>query len=144
MRLFKKECERKFLVKELPSDFNDYDKEDVHQYYPIVSKYFCVRVRKYSETRKYLDIKFGSGKIKFKIGLRINFFQTNKKCLVKTRHKKRFNNLLIVIDIFESGLRLVEIESSDCSIIDNYKLPEWFGEEVTNDKKYRNRYLIKK
>lgn len=141
MRRFKKECERKFLVKYLPDNFEIYLKQEVSQCYLFSNKWFCIRIRKYDNDKKYLDFKFGSGKIKFKIGFKINFW-INKKCLKKTRYKNKINDLLTVIDIFENGLILVEIESSKYNVINNFKKPNWFGDEVTNDKKYRNRFMI--
>jgi CYTH domain-containing protein len=141
MRRFKKECERKFLIKYLPDDFENYLKQEVSQCYLFFNRWFCIRIRKYDDSRKYLDFKFGSGKIKFKIGFKVNFW-TNKKCLKKTRYKKRIGDILIVIDIFESRLMLVEIESSKCDVINNFKKLDWFGDEVTNNEKYRNRFMI--
>jgi adenylate cyclase len=140
MRRFNRECERKFLIRELPIDLCDFIKQEVSQCYLIANKLFCIRLRKYNDGRKYLDFKFGHGEIKFKIGFSINFW-INKKCLCKTRYKKHINNVLMIIDVFTNGLKIVEIESKSHKAIKYFEIPEWFGEEVTHNPKYRNRYL---
>ena len=49
------------------------------------------------------------------------------------------------IDIFENenqGLQIAEIELSHVDEI--FEIPDWIGDEVTDDKRYYNNYLLKK
>ena len=39
---------------------------------------------------------------------------------------------------FLDGLRIAEIEFSTDVESDNFRCPEWFGEEVTEDERYKN------
>lgn len=143
MNRFSKEIERKFLLKDLPSDFNLYLKQYVEQSYLFNSDIFSIRIRKYDDNRKYLDFKFGKGIKKFKLKFKLKFWINVKKTIKKIRYKKKVDNVLIVIDFFENGLKIVEIESKDYHKIKNYSIPDWFGLEVSYDKKYKNRNLFK-
>ena len=49
------------------------------------------------------------------------------------------------IDVFENenqGLQIAEIELSHVDEI--FEIPDWIGDEVTDDKRYYNNYLLKK
>jgi len=62
----------------------------------------------------------------------------------KTRYKLNENDLVWEIDEFwgdNEGLIIAEVELDD--VDKEIKLPEWIGEEVTNDPKYYNVNLIK-
>ena len=48
----------------------------------------------------------------------------------------------MIVDIFDDGLQLVEIESYDSEFsITHFDIPEWFGEEVTDYLTYSNHWL---
>ena len=71
-----------------------------------------------------------------------------KSCLWKVQ-KKRYvitldNNLKAELDVFEkdlSGLTLIEVEFKNTQQAQAFIAPYWFGEEVTDNKKYRNQNL---
>lgn len=66
--------------------------------------------------------------------------------------KKRFkiptdNGLTYELDIYEDGLKglvVVEVEFPNEEIANNFAVPDWFGEEVTSNKAYKNASLAKK
>jgi len=52
--------------------------------------------------------------------------------------------LFCELDIFDGdlkGLVLAEVEFKDLSSADSFEVPVWFGEEVTDDPKYKNKNL---
>ena len=64
-------------------------------------------------------------------------------------HKKRYyfslsDTLIAEIDVYLGeldGLITVEIEFPDLQIAQEFKAPDWFGDEVTYDKRYKNKNL---
>ncbi len=62
----------------------------------------------------------------------------------KTRYHVPFASHLWEVDIFagaNDGLEMAEIEL--LSIDETFEIPEWIGEEVSNDERYYNIYLLK-
>lgn len=56
----------------------------------------------------------------------------------------RSEELTAELDIFHGrheGLRLVEVEFPSVEAADAFVPPEWFGEDVSDDPRYRNSYL---
>lgn len=146
--IVKTQCERKFIVKELPN-LDDFKIEKIEQWYKTKpGKSESIRLRKYEDGRCYMDIVRGLGKIRTKYGTKIEWEKFKNKDLSKlyfikkTRYKKRFDNILMCIDIFENGLHIVEIETyGEEEYIDNFEIPNWFGEEVTDNIKFTNNWL---
>lgn len=139
------EYERKFLLKKLPDDFNEYEVSEIQQWY-IFSGNPHIRIRKYDDSRCYVDIKWDGYITRRKIGFKSDFSEiedliVGKPTIKKTRYKKRENGYLIIIDFFESGLKLIEIESKNLELIENLSIPDWFGNEVTGDIRYFNHWM---
>lgn len=141
------EHERKFILKGLPDDFDTYSKCKVKQWYltkpdnPV-----SVRIRLYDDGKCYFDIKKGFGISREKNGTKHKFediqnYTLNAKFIEKTRFKQRHKDYLIVIDYFDDGLKLVEVESENLDVIKNFQPLDWFGEEVTDKIEYTNSYL---
>jgi len=62
----------------------------------------------------------------------------------KTRYHVPYGNHLWEIDIFSGdneGLQMAEVELS--AVDEAFELPSWIGDEVTEDKRYYNIYLLK-
>lgn len=62
----------------------------------------------------------------------------------KTRYHVHHESHLWEVDIFEgdnAGLQMAEIELK--SLAESFELPDWIGEEVSNDERYYNIYLLK-
>ena len=66
--------------------------------------------------------------------------------ITKTRYLIPINDgtLTAELDIFEGkfeGMELIEVEFSSVEQADAFQKPDWFGEDVTQNKKYHNSYL---
>lgn len=62
----------------------------------------------------------------------------------KTRYHVPYASHLWEVDVFKGGndgLQMAEIELA--GIDESFELPDWIGEEVTNDERYYNIYLLK-
>ena len=147
------EIEKKYLVKKIPGDLNDY------RYHEIEQAYLCtapvVRVRK-EDGSYYLTYK-GKGVVKHaEYNLDLNkesYEHLRSKADGNIITKKRYliplegTDLTAELDIFEGSLAplvIVEVEFPDDESSDSFVKPEWFGEEVTHDPAYRNASLATK
>lgn len=66
-----------------------------------------------------------------------------KPIIEKTRYKVPFKNVIWEVDIFNGankGLKIAEVELQ--SVNQEIKIPDWVGEEVTHDSRFRNANLI--
>ena len=143
----KQEYERKFLLKEYPVIFTDFNLEKIKQWY--ISKSddnISTRIRLYDDNRCYLDIKKGLGMVRDEFGFKCSYddvkdFLIDVPFIEKDRFKLHIDNYLLIIDEFKNGLRLVEVESDDLEFIKNFKPFSWMGEEVTDDIKYTNNWI---
>jgi len=148
----KHQIERKFLIKELP-DLSDWRKEEVQQWYLTdPTDYESIRVRLYNdnEQRCYIDVIQGKGLKRDKYSKKSKWVKFKDKMdkyptIKKTRYKKEIDHyVLMVVDIFEDGLQLVEIESYESEFsIKNFDIPDWFGDEVTDYITYSNAWLAR-
>lgn len=146
------EIERKFLVKELPNDLSKYKCRIIEQGY--LNTHPVVRVRRDNDDY-YLTYK-GSGLIsREEYNLPLN--KESYENLVKKSDgniitKKRYeipdgNGYTIELDVFEglfSGTILAEVEFPSLEEANSYVCPDWFGEDVTNNKEYHNSNMSKK
>ncbi|MFV2004329.1 MAG: CYTH domain-containing protein [Gammaproteobacteria bacterium] len=65
--------------------------------------------------------------------------------VTKTRYYVPYASHLWEVDVFEgenTGLQMAEIELSH--IDETFDKPDWIGDEVTNDERYYNIYLLKR
>jgi len=145
------EIERKFLVKKLPPEIDRYPHSEIMQGYLIVTDNDVeIRIRKkgviYSET-----VKAGSGLVRQESEKEITEQQfydhwplTKGKRVQKVRYEIEDEDLLIELDIFSGeleGLIVAEVEFESEEESSHFTPPEWFGEEVTHDEKYKNKNL---
>ena len=145
------EIERKFLVKEMPDNLDNYERVDMTQGYLNTNP--VVRIRK--ENDDYVLTYKGSGLLsRSEYNLPLNeesFNHLIKKCdgiiISKSRYKIPLKNKLMAeLDIFKGdldSLKLVEVEFNSVEEADNFIPPEWFGEDVTTDNRYHNSYISK-
>jgi len=146
-----KEIERKFLVKNLKFKELGYS-------YKIEQSYICiedgrvVRVRRCSN-HAFLTIKsasVGFSRYEFEYEIPVDDAQKMLEtvCIQPTLKKERyvviFENKKWEIDVFEqenSGLIIaeIELESED----ETFNIPDFIGQEVTNDERYYNSYISK-
>lgn len=148
-----KEIERKFLVKDMPSIANDSERFLIEQYYISINPE--IRLRKVQKLNSdqvnyYMTQKSDGTKVRDEIETEVNesSYICNQEKMIghmikKTRTRIPFGNKLIAeLDVYHGiDLRVVEVEFKSKSEADAFIPPLWFGEEVTNDKRYKNRNL---
>lgn len=146
-----KEIERKFLVKELPANLNEYPYHELEQGYLNTDP--VVRVRKEDEIY-YLTYK-GKGYIeKEEYNLSLNedaynhlVAKADGNIISKKRYLIPCEPYTIELDIFSepfAPLVIAEVEFPTLEEAKSFTPPEWFGEDVTGDYHYSNSYLSQK
>lgn len=156
------EIERKYLVRDLPEDLDQYEHYEIEQAYLCTSPTLRIRrmgdayiltVKEHvvanssaihnreeefslsAESYSRLMAKCDSGKVsktRYRIDLRRN---TGDGAHV---------GLVAELDIFHGrhrGLMLVEVEFPNTDAANRFTPPSWFGPDVSRDPRYRNSYL---
>lgn len=146
------EIERKFLIKKLPENLDEYNRIEMEQGYLNTNP--VVRVRR--ENDDYVLTYKGDGLMaRREENLSLNkdaFNNLLSKCdgriISKTRYviplDGEYKNLVAELDIFHKdldGLIVVEVEFATIEDANSFNPPEWFGADVTMDGKYHNSYL---
>ena len=145
-----KEIERKFLIKELPVLSNI-------EYHMIEQAYLCtspiVRVRR-EDNSYYMTYKAKGFLEREEYNLPLDaqsYSHLSAKAdghvITKKRYLIPYSSYMIELDIFEGifqGLILAEVEFRSTVEADAFVPPDWFGDEVTYDKRYHNSYLSMK
>ncbi|SHJ11227.1 CYTH domain-containing protein [Pseudobutyrivibrio xylanivorans] len=142
------EIERKFLIKELP-DLSKYDYVDIEQGY--LCTHPVVRIRK--KNNKYILTYKGSGLMareEIEAELTKEAYEHLREkidghAITKRRYLIPFEPYTIELDVFEGhkkGLNMAEVEFPSVEEANSFVPPEWFGEDVTNDKNYHNSNMI--
>ena len=143
------EIERKFLVKKLPENLEEYEKKHISQGYLCTNP--VVRIRRSNE--EYFLTYKGRGKMvreEYEFPLTAEAYEhmlpkIDGLLIDKIRYlipldKKHTAEL----DIFQgqlSPLRLIEVEFESEEDANSFEAPEWFGDDVTNSKDYHNSNL---
>lgn len=145
------EIERKFLVKSLPDELEGFVCHDIIQCY--ISTDPTIRIRR-CDNSYILTVK-GSGLIKrteYELPLTSEqFTRLRKKAEGGTISKKRYiipldGSLRAELDIYTgdlSGFMNVEVEFGSEREALVFTPPDWFGQEITQDKRYSNASLSK-
>ena len=144
------EIERKFLIKKIPDNLDEYKKVVLEQGYLSVNP--VVRVRRQDESY-YLTYK-GKGLMKreeYNLPLtKESFEHLIKKADGNIIRKNRYiipienTNLKIELDVFEKpfeDLVMAEVEFESVDEANSFVMPEWFLKDVTDDKNYQNSTL---
>lgn len=142
------EIERKFLVKELP-DLSKYEYVDIEQGYLSTSP--VVRIRKKND--KYILTYKGSGLMareEIEAALTKEAYEhllekIDGYPITKRRYMIPFESYIIELDIFEGHMKdliMAEVEFPSVEEADAFVAPEWFGEDVTSDRRYHNSNMI--
>lgn len=142
------EIERKFSVKHLPDNLGDYAKQRIKQgYISIGNDGKEIRLRSKGDDY-FLTVKSSSGLVRSEYEIKITKEQfkdlwpaTEGKRLEKTRYLIPSN---IELDIYHGdldGLITAEVEFNSEKASEEFVPPEWFGEELTYEKKYKNSAL---
>ncbi len=154
------EIERKYAINKMPEDLSQY------QYKKIEQGYLChkptIRIRKSNE--EYMityKSKFGIHQKKDSNAIINNEVElpltkeAYENLLLKIDHnlikKTRYlipihHGLMVELDVFEGileGLIFAEVEFPDEDCANRFVPPEWFGKELSSDKRFTNYYLSK-
>ena len=147
------EIERKFLIKEGSFPFRDYPHKEYEQGYLSVKP--VVRVRREGE-EYVLTYKGGGMMVREEYNLpltRESYEHLIKKADGNIIRKKRYlipiegSQLTIELDMFDTPfapLILAEVEFESIEQAQAFVPPEWFGEDVTENREYSNSNLSKK
>ena len=143
------EIERKYLIKELPKNLEDYPCHQIGQGY--LSTEPVVRIRKSDE--KYILTYKGKGLLEreeYNLPLTKESYEHLREkvdgiLIKKRRYKIPYQEkYTIELDVFEEELApllLAEVEFDTREEADVFVPPLWFGEDVTFSGKYQNSYL---
>ena len=152
------EIEKKFLVKRLPDHLTQFEKKEIEQGYLCSGP--IVRIRKSNEDY-ILTYKSKEGiskelkrlaKVCNEVELPLtkdSYEHLREKVdgylIGKTRYLIPLENgRTAELDVFHGqleGLVIVEVEFPDVQAIYDFKAPDWFGEDVSQDRRYTNSYL---
>ncbi len=143
------EIERKYLVRKLPENLEQYNKKKIAQGYLCTEP--VVRIRR-SNDDYYMTYK-GDGLMvreEYNLPLTQEAYEHLRPkidglLIAKTRYLIPLDNKLTAeLDVFEedlNGLVIVEVEFNTIEEANAFHAPDWFGEDVTNSGKYHNSYL---
>lgn len=143
------EIERKFLVKSLPTDLSAYEHTEIEQSYISTSP--VIRIRK-SGSSYILTVK-GKGNVarhEFELPLSAGQYSSllhkaSTKAVKKTRYIIPIEGgLSAELDIYHGeldGLYTVEVEFDTMEAAEAFIPPQWFGADVSYDRRYKNTYL---
>lgn len=146
------EIERKFLLDDSWSPPDDVEPKQIRQGYLTDSGAGTeVRVRAHGD-RRLLTVKrdrAGSGanvrdEIEFPIPSDVfdDLWQlTQGNRVEKLRYAVPLGVLEATVDVYATGLRVVEVEFTDEQAASAFDPPAWFGADVTGDPRYANRLL---
>lgn len=163
------EIERKFLIKELPLNLEQYRCHHIEQGYLCTDP--VVRVRKQDDAY-YLTYKGGGKMVREEYNLPLNaeayahlIAKADGHRITKTRYliplsvpvtvtnadgsavecapDPAHKDLTVELDVFTApgALLMAEVEFESKEQALSFVPPHWFGEDVTQDKRYHNSYM---
>ena len=141
------EIERKYLIKKMPENLEEYESHLIEQAYLTTDP--TIRVRK-SDDDYYMTYK-GKGLLeRTEYNLPLNkeaYEKLVKKAEGNIISKRRYvipidgTELKIELDVFEepfAPLIMAEVEFDSVEESERFTPPDWFADEVTNDPAYHN------
>jgi len=144
------EIERKFLVKAVP-DMANYNVTEIEQSYLSFSpeirirkkgtKYFITKKSEGTEVRE--EIEFEIDDMTYEILSNLITGRTIRKLRVEIPLS---DSAIAELDVYQDdleGLFTVEIEFETEEQANEFVLPDWFGLEVTEDLRYKNKNLAR-
>ncbi|MTH77877.1 CYTH domain-containing protein [Paracoccus aestuariivivens] len=145
------EIERKFLLRKLP-DLEHVPSVEIRQGYITAPQDTTeVRLRQSGEGH-FLSVKGGAGLVRSEREVTISAQQfqllwpeTTGRRIEKTRYKGQLpDGLTYELDVYAGSLErlfTVEVEFPSEANANAFSVPDWFGKDVTLDKRYRNKSL---
>lgn len=152
------EIEKKFRVKQLPEHLESYEKKIIEQGYlctnPIVrirrsnDDYILTYKSKFGLEEKQSQNTCISNEVEVPLnesGYEHLKTKVDDHMIAKTRYIIPLEGgLKAELDIFREhleGLYFVEVEFPDEEAANKFIPPDWFGEDVSGDKRFKNNYL---
>lgn len=142
------EIERKFIINHIPFSLDKYNKHIISQGY--LSTDPVLRIRQ-SDDHFFLTIKSRGLTERIEVEKEITSDEYKElssivkgNVISKTRYLIPDGEYTIELDVFQEsfeGLIYAEVEFPDIESASNYKIPEYFGREVTEEGKYQNSSL---
>jgi adenylate cyclase len=148
------EIERVFKVRHIPENIEKYPHENIVQGYLAIDVTGAeVRLRKIGE--RYFETFKGSGRLQrreLEIELSPDQFNTlwpdtEGRRIEKIHYKIDEGGQKVELNVFRGnleGLVLAEVEFPSREKSEEFKPPDWFGEEVIEDSRYKNQNLAQK
>lgn len=149
------EIERKYLVKTVPENLDQYEHEEIEQAYlcqdPTLrirkkgNRYiftFKSRPKDVTESNVCMAEEIES-ELSFEAYMHL-FEKADGVPIRKTRYRIPFGNYVIELDVFHGsreGLILAEVEFPSVEHSERFDPPEWFGKNVSGDIRYTNSYM---
>lgn len=148
------EIEKKYLVRDIPMDIDDYPHESIEQAYLCTDPTLRIRKkgRKFYFTYK-ARVKNASDQLNVadEIETEISFDAYEhlfKKAdgvpVRKTRYRIPYEGYTIELDVFHGereGFYLAEVEFPSVEEGERFVPPVWFGDDVSADIRYTNSYM---
>jgi adenylate cyclase len=148
------EIERVFKVRRMPGNIEQYPSENIIQGYLAIDVSGAeVRLRKIGE--RHFETFKGSGRLQrreLEIELGPDQFNTlwpgtEGRRIEKIRYQIDEGDQKIELNVYRGdleGLVLAEIEFPSWEKSEEFEPPDWLGEEVTEDSRYKNQSLAQK
>jgi CYTH domain-containing protein len=148
------EIERKFLVAEPPSSLERWPSTAIEQGYLALDEDGTeVRVRR-RDRRTWLTVKSGAGRVRVEEEIEIEperferlWPLTEGLRIEKTRYEiDGGDGVLIELDVYTgdlAGVVVAEVEFDSEEAADAFDAPGWFGDDVTEDVRYKNQRLAR-
>ena len=147
------EIERKFLIPDPPPDLDKLPYNEILQGYIVITDNTEVRIRKKGE-EYYQTVKSGEGLIRKETEILITREQfqtlwplTERLRIEKKRYEIEYGKFLIELDLYgglHSNLIVAEVEFRSEAESNSFIAPEWFGLEITDDERFKNKNLALK
>ena len=147
------EIEKKFELRKLPGNLENYDHVEIIQGYLSLSKNLEERIRKQDNiyTRTTKEQTPSGYRIETEEYISAKMFndlwpKTKGKRIKKIRYQIPYQKYIIELDKFldeNDGLVFTEVEFKSEKDAVDFEFPEWFGADVTNNPKYKNANLAK-
>ena len=143
------EIERKYLVKTLPENYTSYSCRQLEQGY--LCKEPVVRIRQDNDTYELTYKSKGLlAREEYNMPLTKEAYEHLKekvdgKLITKKRYMIPYREYVIELDVFEGALaplKFAEVEFDSIEEAEDFTAPDWFGEDVTFEVKYKNSNLI--
>jgi len=144
------EIERKFLITELPPDIDNHSFKEILQGYIVITDGKEVRIRKKGNSY-YQTVKIGEGLIRKETEIEISKEQfetlwplTESLRIEKIRYEINYMEYLIELDVYSgllADLVVAEVEFQTEVESKSFIPPDWFGSEITDDERFKNKNL---